>query len=73
MRTITLGRGDGYVVSVLTFYSDDPSSNPAEAYSLSVKLCLKRMKINKNMPGLAHLIVLINWRNFSLPNTNNFS
>ena len=25
------GRGGGQVVSVLAFYSDDPSSNPAEA------------------------------------------
>ena len=28
-----LGRGDGQVVSMLAFYSVDPSSNPAEAYS----------------------------------------
>ena len=27
------GGGGGQVVSVLTFHSDDPSSNPAEAYS----------------------------------------
>ena len=26
-----LGRGGGQMVSVLAFYSDDPSSNPAEA------------------------------------------
>ena len=35
----TLGRGN-QVVSVLAFYSDDPSSNPAEAYSFSVKICV---------------------------------
>ena len=29
---------------MLAFYSDDPSSNPAEAYSFSVILCLKRTK-----------------------------
>ena len=28
-----MGRGGGQVVSVLAFYSDDPSSNPAEACS----------------------------------------
>ena len=28
-----MGRGGGQVVNVLTFYSDDPSSNPSEAYS----------------------------------------
>ena len=35
------------MVSVLAFYSDDPSSNPAEIYNFSVKLLLKRTKINK--------------------------
>ena len=34
---MTLGRGGGQVVRVLGVYSDDPSSNPAEAYSFSVK------------------------------------
>ena len=28
-----MGRGGGQVVSVLAFYSDNPSLNPAEAYS----------------------------------------
>ena len=41
------GRGGGQVVSVLAFYSDDPSSNPAEVYNFSVKLLLKGTKINK--------------------------
>ena len=37
----------GQVVSVLAFYSDNHSSNPAAAYSFSVKLCLKeRLNIN---------------------------
>ena len=45
-----LGRGGGQVVSLLTFCSDYPSSNPAEAYSL------KRTKINKKRPGLAHFL-----------------
>ena len=43
------------MVSVLALYSDDQSSNPAEAYSLFVKLCLKRTKINKKRPGLGHM------------------
>ena len=30
----------GQVVSVLAFYSDDPSSNPAEAYSFFCKICV---------------------------------
>ena len=42
------------MVSVLAFYSDDPSSNPAEVYNFSVKLLLKRTKINKKRPGLVH-------------------
>ena len=40
------------MVSVLTFYSDDPSSNPAEVYNFSVKLLLKRTKINKKEAGV---------------------
>ena len=51
-----MGRGGGQVVSVLAFYSDNPSSNPAEVYNFSVKLLLKRTKIKtKKRPGLAHL------------------
>ena len=42
------------VASVLAFYSDDLSSNTAEGYNFSVKLCLERTKINKKSPGLAH-------------------
>jgi len=44
-----MGRGGGQVVSVLAFYSEDPSSNPIEAYSFCVKL--KSTKIHKR--GLA--------------------
>ena len=33
-KLLMLGRGGGQVVSLLAFYSDDPSSNPAEAYSV---------------------------------------
>ena len=66
-----MGRGGGLVVSVLAFYSDDPSSIPAEVYNFSVKLLLKRTKINKKRPGLAHLkkinvryiVLIINVRN----------
>ena len=34
------------MVSVLTFYSDDPSLNITEIYNFYVKLLLKRTKIN---------------------------
>ena len=50
-----LGRDGGLVVSVLAFYSDDPSLIPAEFYNFSVKLLLKRTKINKKRSGMAHL------------------
>ena len=46
-----LGRGGGQVVSMLAYYSDDPTSIPAEAYIFSVKLLLKSTKIKKR-PGL---------------------
>ena len=44
------------MVSVLSFYYDDPSSNPAEAYSFFLQdLCLKRTKIHQKEAGSAHL------------------
>ena len=49
-----MGSGGSQVVSVLTFNSDDPSSNPAEVYSFYSVYCLKRTKINKKRPGMAH-------------------
>ena len=60
-----MGRGGGQVVSVLAFYSDDPSSHPTEALSFSIILCLKRTKINKKRPGLAHFFKKLNlgWAN----------
>ena len=47
------GRGGGQVV---TFYSDDLSSNPTKAYSFSVEFSLKRTKINKKRPRLSPLL-----------------
>ena len=35
------------MVSILAFYSDDPSSNSAKVYNFYVNLLLKRKKINK--------------------------
>ena len=54
-NSLYMGRGGGQVFSVLAFYSDDPSSNPAEVYNFSVKLILKRMKINKKEAGVGPL------------------
>ena len=42
------------MVTVFAFYSDDPSSNPAEVYRFYSVNCLKRTQINKKMPGIAH-------------------
>ena len=39
--------GGGQVVSVLAFYFEDPSSNPAEVYSFPVFFCLKGKEINQ--------------------------
>ena len=49
-----LGRGGGQVVRVPAFYSDNPSSIPAEVNNFYVKLFLKIPKINKNRPELKH-------------------
>ena len=49
-----MGSGSSQVVSMLAFYSVDPSSNPAEVYSFNSVNCLKTTKINKKRPGLAH-------------------
>ena len=39
------------MVSVLAFYCNDPSSNPAEAYSVSVK-CVFEKNENKKEAGI---------------------
>ena len=43
------------MVSVLAFYSEDPSSNPADTYSFSVKFMFGKNKNKQRKgPGLAH-------------------
>ena len=43
-----MGRGGGQVVSVLTFYSDNLSSNPTVAYTLFCNICVgKEQKLTK--------------------------
>ena len=50
-----MGRGSGQVVSVLAFYSDDPSSNHAEAYGFFCNIVFeKNENKQKKRPGLAH-------------------
>ena len=48
-------------VSVLAFFSNDTSSNPAEDYSFLCKnLCFKRTKINKKVAGLGRFLFRYN-------------
>ena len=42
-----MGRGSSLVVSVLAFYSDFASSNPAEAYSFFCITLFERTKIGQ--------------------------
>ena len=44
---MVVGRGGGQVVSMLDFYSDDPSSNPADVYSFFCKICVFGKNENK--------------------------
>ena len=47
-----MGRCGGQVVRVLAFYSDNPSSNPAEAYSfLSVKFVFEKKENKQKEAG----------------------
>ena len=55
MRLTTKYHG-GQVVSLLAFYSDDPSSNHVELYNFAVILSSKRTKISKKRPDLSHFL-----------------
>ena len=53
-----IGRhGGGQVVSVLAFYFDDPTSNPADVYlQFFCEIVVEKdQKINKYWPGLTNL------------------
>ena len=47
---LSVGRGGGQVVSMLAFYSDDPSLNLADAYSFSVNFVFEKNE-NKQKRG----------------------
>ena len=50
------------MVSLLAFYSDNPSLNAAEVYSISVKMLIeKEQKCTKKRPGLTHLYI-VDWQ-----------
>ena len=54
-RNAIRGRGGRQVVSVLAFYSDDPSSNHAEACSFSAKFVFGKNENKQKRSGLAHV------------------
>ena len=68
-----MGCGDGQVVSELAFYSDDLSSNPAEAYSFAVKFVFEKnenkqkeagvgqFKKKKTRPSYLHFFLIIHF------------
>ena len=51
-KTIEIGPCGGQVDIVLAYYSNDPSSNPAEAYSFFFLFVKNENK--QNRPGMAH-------------------
>ena len=50
-----MGCGGGQVVSLLAFYSNDPSSNPAKVYSFFCNIVFEKNKINKKEAGFGPL------------------
>ena len=61
-----MSRGGGQVVSVLAFYSDDPSSNLAEAYSFSLKFVFEKNENKQNEVGVGPFFKKITYRNIHL-------
>ena len=56
-----MGCGGGQVVSVLAFYSDDPSSNPAETCSFSVKFVFEKNENKQKGAGVGPFQKSIFW------------
>ena len=51
-----MGRGGGLVVSVLAFYSDDPSSIPAEVYNFFCKNIVEKNENKQKEAGVGPLL-----------------
>ena len=49
---VLMGRGGSMVVSVLAFYSKDPSLNPTAGYWIFLLLYFEKMKIIENEAGI---------------------
>ena len=57
-----IGRGGGgQVVSMLAFYSNDPSSNPADAYSFSVKFVFEKNENKQKEAGVGPFLKKTQW------------
>ena len=59
-----MGRGGGQVVSVLAYYSDDLSTNPAEAYSFFYKIFAWKDRNKQREAGVSPLkivLLLVSW------------
>ena len=61
-----MGRGGGQVVSEFAFLSDNPSSNPAAAYSFYVKFVFEKNKNKQEEAGLAHFFKKVGTNNLYL-------
>ena len=51
-KTLYSGCGGGLVVSVLAFYSDDPSSIPAEVYNFFCKIVVEKDENKQKEAGV---------------------
>ena len=52
-----LGCGGGLVVSVLAFYSDDPSSIPAEVYNFFCKIVVEKNENKQKEAGVGPIFL----------------
>ena len=50
-----MGCGGGLVVSVLAFYSDDPSSIPAEVYNFFCKIVVENNENKQKEAGVLYI------------------
>ena len=55
------GHGCGQVVSVLTIYCDDPSLNPDEAHSISVRFVFENNENKQQEAGICPLKTIRTW------------
>ena len=58
------------MVSVLPFYSDDLSSNPADSYSFSVIFVFEKNENKQKRPGLAHFLKALSFMSSCLVHLN---